>query len=616
MSGSLRLVLGAALAFGMSAWGEQTTTPGMATAGAGGAPLTSAYQAPASDVRPAKVSRRHRHKAKKMFASGARAMEKNDLPASESFFLRAHELDPNDQDYRVSAEIARQYMVAQLVQRAEEAKSHGDKLTSLAALQEAMRLDPTNPLVTAYVGMLTADTPARPPLIRGKSNEAAAPIELASKNGNHTFHLRTDVRSLISQVLNAYGIQATIDDSVKAQTVHFDAVDVDFDDAAKLVKLATDTFFTPLDPLHVIAASDTRENRSKYERQDTETIYLPGLSSSELNDMGKMVRAVFGVDHAEVETSENALTVRAPEPQLEALNRICTELLAGRSELQLDVHMYEIDKTRATNVGVVLPSSTTLFNVPSEINNILANNASLIKQLLASDPSLAGNYAAILAALIASGALTGTVFNSPFAVFGGGLTETGLDLNGISINMLLNSSDVRLLDQIQLHVRDQQEATIRSGERYPIMTSSFSSLIGSSSSSATIPQIQYQDLGLTLKVEPHFEGGNTVSLNLDLKLNSLTGSTVNNIPVLNNREYGAVVSLALGDSALVASDMSKQDSLEITGVPGLSDIPGFQNATNRQDTTDSMELVIVITPHLVRLAHPETAAPLLLLPYH
>jgi len=246
----------------------------------------------------------------------------------------------------------------------------------------------------------------------------------------------------------------------------------------------------------------------------------------------------------------------------------------------------------------------------------MVDNASLVKQLLASDPSLAGNYAAILAALIASGTLTGTVFNSPFAVFGGGLTEMGLGLSGVNVNMLLNSSDTRSFDQLQVRVLDQEEATIRSGERYPIMTSSYSSLVGSSSSAPTIPQIQYQDLGLTLKVKPHLEGDNAVSLNLDLKLNSLAGSTINNIPVLNNREYAGTVSLRFGDSALVASSMSKQDSLEITGVPGLSDIPGLQDATNRQDTIDSMELAIVITPHLVRLAHRSTAEPMLLLPQH
>ena len=473
--------------------------------------------------------------------------------------------------------------------------------------------------IPALAAADAADVSTRPQVIRGENGEAMAPIELVPERGNRTFHLRTDEASLIHQVLNAYGIQATVDASVRSQAVHFDAVDVDFNEAAKLVTLATDTFLQPLDSLYAIALSDTRDNRAKYEREATETIYFPGLPSAELNDMVNIARGIVGVGHSVVETSQSTLTVRAPEPQLKALNRICMEMLARRSELLLDVRMYEIDKTRATNVGVVLPGSTTVFNVPSEVNSILANNANLVNQILASDPALAGNYAAILAALIASGALTGTVFNSPFAVFGGGLTETGVDLTGVNVNMLLNSSDSRSLNEFQVRVLDQEEATIRSGERYPIMTSSYTSLAGSSSktsSSSTIPQVQYEDLGLTLKVKPHVEGAKGVSLTLDMKLDSLAGSTINNVPVLNNRQYTGVVSLRFGDSALIVSDMSQQDSLEITGVPGFNDIPGFPNGTNRQRTRDSMELAILVTPHLVRLAHQETAGPMLLLPQH
>ena len=464
-----------------------------------------------------------------------------------------------------------------------------------------------------------ADFSTRPQVMRRENGEAAAPIELVPERGNRTFHLRTDEGSLIRQVLNAYGIRAAVDASVKSRAVHFDAADVDFSEAAKLVTLATDTFLQPLDALHVIALSDTPENRSKYERQVTETIYFPGLASTELEGMANIARGIVGVGHSVVPASQSTLTVRAPEPQLKVLNQICGEMLAGRSQLLLDVRMYEIDKTRATNVGVVLPGSTTVFNVPSEVNSILANNANLVNQILASDPALAGNYAAILAALIASGGLTGTVFNSPFAVFGGGLTETGVDLAGVDINMLLNSSDSRSLDEFQVRVLDQEQATIRSGERYPVMTSSYTSLAAGSSktsSSSTIPQIQYQDLGLTLKVKPHVEGEKDVSLDLDMKLDSLAGSTINNVPVLNDRQYTGVVSLSFGDSALIVSDMSLQDSLEITGVPGFNDIPAFRNGTNRQRTSDSMELAILVTPHLVRLAHQETAGPMILLPQH
>ncbi len=440
--------------------------------------------------------------------------------------------------------------------------------------------------------------------------EASEPPTLSPQDGLQSFHLHTDKRTLISQVLSAYGIRATVDQSVNAQSIRFDTDEVNFTDAAELLKLASGTFFVPLDSKSVIVVADTQQNRARFEHRAMRIFYFPGLNSKELTDMGNIARDVFGAEQSVMEPGKGTLTVRAPEPQMDALNQTYTELLVGRSVVQLDVRLYEIDKTKATNVGVVLPSSTTVFNVSSEINSILKNNSSLVDQLLTEEPSLAGNYEAILAALIASGALTGTVFNGPFAVFGGGLTETGLDLSGVTVNMLLNSSDARSFNQQMLRVTDQEEATIRSGERYPIMTSSDSSLAGSSSSSGTIPQFNYEDLGLTLKVTPHVEMSGDVSLKLEMKISTLAGASLNKIPILANRQYSGVVSLPLGDTAILMSDLSKQESLNITGVPG------FSGGTNRQDTKDIMELAIEITPHLVREAHQGAVEPILLLPRH
>jgi type II secretory pathway component GspD/PulD (secretin) len=176
---------------------------------------------------------------------------------------------------------------------------------------------------------------------------------------------------------------------------------------------------------------------------------------------------------------------------------------------------------------------------------------------------------------------------------------------------------VRSLNQVQLRVLDQEEATFRSGERYPIMTSSYTAIASSSSSSlVSTPQIQYEDLGLTLKVKPRIEGENKVSLDLNLKVESLAGSAINDIPVLASRQFTSVVSVRLGESALIVSAMSKEDSSAITGIPGLSEIPGLHNATDWQDTTNDVDLVILVTPHILRVAHREDTGEMLLLPLH
>lgn len=611
---SFVLVMSIATGLGMIAWAQNMPLRAPAAiATAGSASPGPANQTSDNSIKWTQVSPRLRRKAERVFLAGTKAMGKNDPRAAEKDFQQAAELDPNNSRYQLSAEIARQAFVAHLVHQAQKQRALGNEEASLAAIEAAMRLDPQNPAVSGFIDTLAADASAQFPEARATSTEAASPIALKPQTVHRTFHLRTAAVDLIGQVLNGYGIHPTLDLSVRNRITHFDADDVDFETAADLLKLATNTFFVPLDSSHVIVAADTRENRNKYDRQVTETLYFPGLTASELNDMGNIARNIFGAEHAIVQPDQSTMTVRMPGSDLPALNETFAALLSGRSELQLDVRLYEVDKTKATNIGVILPGSVTVFNVPSELNNVLQNNASLIQQLLASEPSLAGNYAAILAALIASGALTGTVFNNSFAVFGGGLTLTGIEWNATSINMLLNSSDTRLLDQMQLRMLDQEEATFRSGERYPLMTSSFSSL-ESSSNSLTIPQIQYEDLGLTLKAKPHIENENAVSLNLDLKVTSLAGSTINNIPVLNSRQYTGTVSMRLGDSVMVTSAISQQDSLEITGIPGLSDIPGF-GGTNQQDTRNITELVVLVTPHIVRMTHTEPAGPMLLLPH-
>jgi general secretion pathway protein D len=81
------------------------------------------------------------------------------------------------------------------------------------------------------------------------------------------FHLHTDERTVIEQVLSAYSIQATVDSSVSAKPVRFDVDKLSFSDAADLVKLATGTFFVVLSPTHLLVLLDTKENRSKHDRQ-------------------------------------------------------------------------------------------------------------------------------------------------------------------------------------------------------------------------------------------------------------------------------------------------------------------------------------------------------------
>ena len=118
--------------------------------------------------------------------------------------------------------------------------------------------------------------------------------------------------------------------------------------------------------------------------------------------------------------------------------------------------------------------------------------------------------------------------------------------------------------------------------------------------SVTIPQIQYEDLGLTLKAVPTVQRSGRISMKLDLKIEALAGSAINNIPILASRQYVSEVTVADGESAMLLSSLSRSESAAVSGLPGLGELPGFQTATADKTTeTDSSELILLITPHIV-----------------
>jgi Flp pilus assembly secretin CpaC len=279
--------------------------------------------------------------------------------------------------------------------------------------------------------------------------------------------------------------------------------------------------------------------------------------------------------------------------------------------------------TSGRNTGVQLPQSISAFNVLAEEESLLSQNASLVQQIISSGLASSNDPLAILAILIASGQVSSPLLSSGFALFGGGLTESALVPGNATFNLNLNTSDSRELDQIQLRLEDGEDGTIKEGERFPIQTSSYSTLsptipkipgltgAGSSSSLGSllsafgssvpnIPMVQYEDLGLTLKVTPKVLRNDDVALSVDMKLDALSGASIDGNPVLDNRAYTGVVTLREGEAAVVATEVDKSQSLAISGTPGISEIPGMNDLTSKDLQKNYATIVIVMTPHVVR----------------
>lgn len=572
-----------------------------------------------------------RRRAARLFLEASKLFETEQFEEALEKYKQAALLDPANRDYPLAAEVTRSHAVTALIQAAAKDRIRGDAAAERAALDQALALDPRNIQVTEHLHELADDAllGQTTPIYAQSADTVGGSISIAPTPGVHSFHLHTDQRRTIQEVFKAYGLEAMLDDSVRLTQARLDLDDATFAQATQAVGLVTNTFYVPLDPHQVLVARDTAENRRQFQRLELETIYLPGLNSAELTEVGTVAKNVFELTQSSVDATAGTITLRAPPSTLNAFNSTVRELIDGHNQVLLDVTLLQLAHTSDRNTGIQPPQSITAFNVYAEEQSILNANQSLVQQIVSSGLAAPGDTLAIIGILLASGQVSSSIFSNGIALFGGGITQSALSPGAMTANLNLNSSDSRELDHMLLRLSDGNTGgtdtaagTIRSGTRYPIQTSSYSGagslpnipgLTGAGSSSslgsllsslggsvASIPQLQYQDLGLTLKATPRVMRNDDVALNIDMKIETLSGSSLDGNPILNNRSYSGIVTLPRGQGVVIVSELDKQESKAISGVPGLSEIPGLNNITDKDANVNGSSLLIIITPHVIR----------------
>jgi general secretion pathway protein D len=569
------------------------------------------------------------------YVAGARALERNDLATAEAEFTRAAALDPGNHNYAVAVAVAREHRVTDLVHRAADAREHGRGVEADALLAEARTLDPQNSLVMQH---MQADVNAPAPKLDVEASKVRGvrftdAIALEPDKSVRSFHLRGDSQDAIRQVEQAYGIKVVFDSSVEHRQLRFDLDDVSYDRAIPLLFSMTHVFGVPVDNKTLLIARDSVENHQRLDRQVEETIYVPALTVEQMNDLRSILSNLFEVTKLAVEPNAGTIVLRATPDTVKAVNETLADLLDGGAEVIVDMKLYTVDKTHSRDIGFQ-PPQFGAYNVESAAQQLVTANQSLVNQAI-SQGLISPNESVVAEAiqLIASGLVTSSLLSNTVGIFGGSINPTTgavsnaftttaiTDSGALTFNLALNSSDARALDDVQVRVGDRQPAVFKTGTRYPITTSTYvtpsaSSLSGlsvngssasnllqqylGSSSSVTIPQISYEDLGLTLSVTPTVQKAGTVSMKFDLKLEALAGTSLNNIPILNSRDLQSLVTVKDGETALVVSTLSKTESNAVTGLPGLAELPGYQVPTEQNGQQDSSELLLLITPHVVR----------------
>ncbi len=576
---------------------------------------------PAANHAACSPSRNEEKQAKTAFERAVKLQAK-DLDQAYEQFSRAADLVPRNVTYVTAREVARQQLVTRHIERGNAALEVGKQIEALAEFRGALHLDPANQFaqdrLRDALGESAPKLPSAPRIVEGSPELRLKPnLNLAS------FHFRGESRDLLSQIAEAYGVSAQVEDSVQSKHVNFNVDDVDFYRAMLIAGTLTKSFWTPLGEKQMLVAADTQENRRQYERLAMRKFYVPSAASTPttLNEIMNLLRNLFEIRNVTPNAAAATLVVRAPQNTLDAATRFLEKLDGSRPQVMLDIKLYQISHTFMRNLGVHIPYNFTFFNIPAGALAALGgqNIQDLINQLISSGGINQANNTALSALLAQLQSQQGqsSIFSQPLATFGGGKTLTGVSFDHLSVQLSLNESWMKTLEHASLRASQGTDANFRMGSRFPVLNATFapifnnaaiSQVIENNSFQAAFPSFNYEDLGLTIKAKPTISNTNDVRLQLELNLRALAGQSFNGVPVIGNREYKGTISLADGEPAVVAGQVSRTEALAMSGIPGLGFVPVFNKiATENSKEIDEDELLVVITPHITSRSAGESS---------
>jgi Flp pilus assembly secretin CpaC len=558
--------------------------------------------AAADSLKPA-VSKHDRQQAEKEFKEALELQKKGKPEDALLAVTRATQLFPGNMEYITVAEMLRQQIVGAHMEEGNRLADAGDKNGAAQEFRLALGIDPQNPYAAQRLHDLAPPDPDPENRHVLELLASVDQINLQPAPGKKSFHYQGDTHGLYIQIGTAFGVAMQFDQSMNSRNLRFDLDNVDFYTAMGLAGKMTKTFWAPVSSREAIVANDTQDMRKQYERMALRTFYVGNITSqTDLNDLVNVMRNVFDMRLVSIQPSRNTITVRAPREQVEAVSSLLDNLMDAKPEFVVEVTEYEIDLDKLRNMGMTLPTSFQVFNIPSEIRRVLGPGAQPIIDQLNSTGTI--DPSKIPASSLQN--LAGSPLLAPFIFFGKGLFGlTGLGLpQNISAQAILSDSKSSTLEHMTLRATDGEAATFRVGTRFPIVNSTFTNVAFSSKGQTQIgntPQFTYEDLGITLKMTPHYHSDGDVTLVLDLAIQGLGTLQLNSIPDITSRTYKGTITVEDGSPSVIMGSVTDQEIRSVQGLPLLENIPGVNNflSTKSKEHTHN-ELLIVVTPHLVR----------------
>lgn len=191
---------------------------------------------------------------------------------------------------------------------------------------------------------------------------------------------------------------------------------------------------------------------------------------------------------------------------------------------------------------------------------------------------------------------------------GSGLGGISFTITGEDFNLLVRALEtegrLEVLSRPAIFVQDNQEASIIVGERVPTVQD-----VTISGAGVVTPSVEYEEVGVKLNVTPIINPDGYVNLEIQPEISAIGTSSVSiatgvTLPTFTERSAETSVMVKDGETIVIGGLITSRKNESENKVPIAGDVPIIGNLFRAQTrSTTKTELLIVLTPHVVRDPH-------------
>ncbi|MGH9733872.1 MAG: hypothetical protein ACRD8A_04705 [Candidatus Acidiferrales bacterium] len=552
-------------------------------------------------------------KSNKTFDAGKKAEAIQDYDTALVDYERAVRTDPTNAEYKLRATRMRSMDGQFHLQQGEKFLDQGQVEMALAEFEKAAGVDPSN--IAAQQELQKAKDLLDQKRAESQPKQAAPPAQpqflaeppelkpLSREPINLTMTNNSTV--VFETVAKLAGLSVIFDPDFHAQRISVSLPNVTLEQALEAVSMASKSFWQPLTPSVIFVAPDNPQNRREYENEVVRTFYLNNtLQPQDLTEIVTGLRSMLNIQKIVQMNSENAIVMRATPDEVAAAGKIIDSIDRARPEVLIHVQVLTANRDRLRDLGILPGQSVAVtFNPRPALQPSGGSSGG------SSNGSGSGN---------SNGTGSGTstsvgqiALNNLHSLGTGDWSAT---LPGATANAILTDNQTRIIQDPQIRITDGERAKLTIGEKVPIATGSFQAGVGVAATGVNPlvnTQFTYQDVGVTIDVQPRVHPNNEISMKLTVDISSLAGNVniggINQPIIAQNKIDEGEVRLKEGEASILGGLITHTQEVNLNGIPGLAQIPLMKylfsdNSNHLQD----QEVLILLTPHIVRFA-PITA---------